>query len=151
MSNAKQLVGNVGVYHVARELSRHGWNVMLTVRNARGADLYAVSQCENIVHPIQVKANSGKPNDTRLGLEPELLVTPWWVFVANVQGGNPTSYLVSLSEIRERMTRDPGTRSGKPETERAFWFDRRYYSEGSDRELVEMREAWFRLGNPAPL
>jgi hypothetical protein len=32
-----------------------------------------------------------------------------------------------------------------------FWFDRRYYESGSDRELVEAREGWARLGNPRTL
>lgn len=148
MGNGRQLTGNAGVYHVARELSRHGWNVMLTVRNARGADIYAISQCETIAHPIQVKAHSGKPNDVRLGLAPETLITPWWVFVAYANSAGPICYLVPLDEIRERMTRDPGSRSGKSESERAFWFDRRFYTPGSDRELVDAQEAWFRLGDP---
>jgi hypothetical protein len=148
MSNEKQLVGNTGVYHVARELSRHGWNVMLTVRNARGADLYAVSSCESIAHPIQIKAHSGKPNDVRLGLTPETLVTPWWVFVAHALSDVPTCYVVTIEEIRERMTRDPGIRSGRPENERACWFDRRYFTPDSDRELIGAREAWHKLGDP---
>ncbi|WP_416463033.1 hypothetical protein [Sphingomonas sp. VDB2] len=151
MSNERQLTGNAGVYHVARELSRHGWNVMLTVRNARGADLYAVSQCERIVHPIQVKAHSARPNDVRLGLQPESIVTPWWVFVADALSSSPTCYLLSLDEIRRHMVRDPGTRSGKPEAQRAFWLDRRFCTPASDRELVDAREAWTRLGVPRTL
>lgn len=83
MANDRQITGNIGVHHVARELSRLGWNVILTVRNARGADLYAVSQCETIVHPIQVKAHSAEPNDTQLGLNPEALVTPWWNLIVS--------------------------------------------------------------------
>lgn len=151
MANDRQITGNIGVYHVARELSRLGWNVMLTVRNARGADLYAVSQCETIVHPIQIKAHSAEPNDTQLGLNPEALVTPWWVFVIRALSEDPICYIVSLEDIRSRMTRDPGTRSGKPESDRAYWFDRRYYKSGSDRELVDAREGWACLGNPKTL
>ena len=53
-----QLTGNAGLYHVARELSRRGWHVMPTVRNARGADLYAATDDESRVLPIQSKALS---------------------------------------------------------------------------------------------
>lgn len=67
MSNDKQITGNIGLYHVARELSLLGWNVMPTVRNARGADLYAASEDERIIQPIQVKAHSSAPQDTLLG------------------------------------------------------------------------------------
>lgn len=151
MANDRQITGNIGVYHVARELSRLGWNVMLTVRNAGGADLYAVSQCETIVHPIQVKAHGEEPNDTSLGLTPEALVTPWWVLVIRALSEDPVCYILPLDQIRSRMTRDPGRRSGKAESERAYWFDRRYYKAGSDRELIDAKESWAILGNPKTL
>src|SRR6476659_2851124 len=48
------------MYHVARELSRRGWHVMPTVRNARGSDLYAASDDESVVLRIQSKALSKK-------------------------------------------------------------------------------------------
>ena len=149
MSNAKQLVGNAGVYHVARELSRHKWNVLLTVRNARGADLYAISQSEQSVVPIQVKAHSAKPNDIELGLSPDRLVTPWWVVVVFAATDQPVSYIISLADILKLKVRDPGVRSGKPEEQREWWFSRHYFTPGHDRELLDAREAWQRLGDPS--
>lgn len=146
MSNERQITANIGVYHVARELSRMGWNVMLTVRNARGADMFAVSEDERILHPNQVKAHAAKPQDMSLSLQPKKHVTPWWVFVAFARSTEPTCYVISLDEIRARMGRDPGSRSGKAEHERSFWIDRRYYTPGSDREMLEARNAWSRLG-----
>jgi len=146
LSNDKQITGNVGVFHTARELSRSGWNVMLTVRNAKGADLFAISADERVVHPIQVKAHATKPQDTPLGLQPENYITPWWVFVAFALSSEPTCYVISLDEVRVRMGRDPGTRSGKSEHQRLFWLHRRYYSPGSDYEMIEARNAWHRLG-----
>lgn len=146
MSSEKQLTGNIGLYHVARELSLIGWNVMLTVRNARGADLYASSADERTIHPVQVKAHSGKPEDTSFGLHPERLVTPWWIFVVYTRTPAITCYLLSLDEIRQRIARDPGTRSQKPEKDRIFWLHRSYYTPGSKNELIEYRNAWDRLG-----
>jgi hypothetical protein len=148
MSNAKQLVGNAGVYHVARELSRRKWNVLLTVRNARGADLYAVSQSERIVVPIQVKAHTAEPNDIRLGLDPDRFVTPWWVVVAFAATDRPVSYVISLADILKLKVRDPGIRSGKAEEERLRWFTRHYFTPGHRSELLDAREAWDRLGDP---
>ncbi len=148
MSNDKQLTGNIGVYYVAWQLSRFGWNVMLTVRNAKGADMFALSEDENIQRPIQVKAHASNPQDTFLGLDPTKHVTPWWMFVAFARSAEPVCYVMSLDEVRARMVRDPGSRSGKAELERAFWLDRRYYTPGSDREMIEARDAWDRLGQP---
>jgi len=146
VSNDKQITGNIGLYHVARELSREGWNVMPTMRNAKGADLLAVSEDERTVHPIQVKAHSAKPLDVSLGLHPEQYVTPWWVFVAFARSLEPVCYVIRLSEILSLKTRDPGTRSVKAEHERLFWFHRRYYTPGSSHELVGARNAWHLLG-----
>jgi len=146
LSNDKQITGNIGVFHVARELSGFGWNVILSVRNAKGADMFAASEDELTTHPIQVKSHAAKPQDISLGLQPEKLVTPWWVFVAFARSAEPVCYVLKLEEVRARMVRDPGTRSGKAELERAFWLDRRYYTPGSDREMIDARNAWHLLG-----
>ena len=37
------ITGNTGLYYVCYELSKRGWNVMPTSRNARGADIIAYS------------------------------------------------------------------------------------------------------------
>lgn len=148
MSNIKQITGNIGLYHVARELSLVGWNVMPTVRNARGADLYAASEDEQVIHPIQVKAHSGKPQDTSLGLHLEKLMTPWWVFVVFARTQEIACYILPRSEVLGRATRDPGTRSGKLELERTFWLHRKFYTPGHPEEIKEAFNAWSRLGTP---
>lgn len=148
MSNIKQITGNIGLYHVARELSLVGWNVMPTVRNARGADLYAASEDERTIQPIQIKVHSERPEDTSLGLHPEKIVTPWWVFVVFARTPNIACYVFTLDEILELGARDPGTRSSKPERERIFWFHRKYYTPGSESEMKKALNAWHRLGVP---
>jgi hypothetical protein len=150
MSNERQITGNIGLFHVARELSRAGWNTMLTSRNARGADLYAASADESTVHPIQIKTHGAAPQDTRLGLTPEKLVTPWWVIVVFAKSPKIASYVFSLQEIFELKMRDPGTRSQKPEHERLFWFHRRYYTPDGPFEIRDARNGWHRLGAPRP-
>lgn len=41
MTNNPQIVGNMGLYLACYELSKAGWNVMPTSRNAKGVDLIA--------------------------------------------------------------------------------------------------------------
>jgi len=55
----KQIVGNVGLFYACYSLSRLGWNVMLTSRNARGIDIVIYSQDATRTHTIQVKTLSG--------------------------------------------------------------------------------------------
>ena len=150
MSNDKQITDNIGLYHVARELSLVGWNVMPTVRNARGADLYAASSDERTIRPIQIKTHSGRPEDTRLGVDTDHLVTPWWVFVVYARTEDISCYVFSIDEIQTLKVRDPGTRSGKEEIERLFWFPRKLYTPSGQNEIKEARNAWHRLGEPRP-
>lgn len=41
MKLESQVVGNIGMYYACYQLSRMGWNVMLTSRNAKGIDIIA--------------------------------------------------------------------------------------------------------------
>ncbi|KQQ39133.1 hypothetical protein ASF58_22845 [Methylobacterium sp. Leaf125] len=131
-----QLTGNAGLYHVARELSRRGWHVMPTVRNARGADLYAASSDEKIVLPIQSKALSKKV-PVPLGGSLETLRSPWWVVTTNANTALPSCYVLTLDEVRtgaHRGVNDAGKVS--------YWLQPKAYA------LSAYLEAWSRLGDP---
>src|SRR3546814_3956478 len=97
-----QLTGNVGLYHVARELSRRGWHVMPTVRNARGADLYAASDDEARVLPIQSKALS-KRAPVPLGGSLDRLCSHWWVVTINANTDRKSTRLNSSHECATRL------------------------------------------------
>ncbi len=55
-----QLTANVGLYYVAYELAKRGWNVMPTSRNAKGPDMFIYSQLGKTRHSVQVKATTNK-------------------------------------------------------------------------------------------
>ena len=135
MSN--QNTGNAALYHVARELSRLGWHVMPTIRNARGADLFAVSDRQLRVLPIQSKGLA-KPNSVPLGLSLERLCSPWWAITINALDANPISYILTLDEVKAAAARRVnvgGTAS--------FWLQEKAY------KVTEYQEAWYRLGVPS--
>jgi hypothetical protein len=131
-----QLIANAGLYHVARELSRLGWNVMLTVRNARGTDLYAVSDNETTIHAIQSKALS-KLDNVRLGPKLETLQSPWWVITINASGTSPTCFVMTLDEVKSAARRSKADEGGGP-----YWLPPKTYA------LDSYKEAWERLGSP---
>lgn len=134
-----QLTGNAGLYHVARELSRRGWHVMPTVRNARGADLYAASEDETVVLPIQSKALSKKA-PVPLGSDLNSLRSPWWVITIDATSASPTCYILTLDEVRN------GAHRGENETGKvSFWLQQKAYA------LSEFHEKWERLGDPVPV
>ena len=134
-----QLTGNAGLYHVARELSRRGWHVMPTVRNARGADLYAASADERVVLPIQSKALSKKA-PVPLGGNLDTLRSHWWVITIGANMATPTCYVLTLDEVRA------GAHRGVNEAGRiSYWLQPKAYVQPG------YFEAWARLGDPAPV
>lgn len=132
-----QLTGNAGLYHAAWQLSRRGWHVMPTVRNAQGSDLYAASQDESIVLTIQSKALSNR-NPVPLGRSLEALRSAWWIITVNANSEAPTSYVLTIDEVRQAAHH--GVATANPAQ---FWLQ----PKGYDR--AEFREAWDRLGSPA--
>ena len=131
-----QLTGNAGLYHVARELSRRGWHVMPTVRNARGADLYAATDDETRVLPIQSKALS-KRDPVPLGSSLDNLRSAWWVVTINANTDAPKCYVLTIEEVKANAHRGvnaAGTVS--------YWLQPKSYA------LPIFLEAWDRLGSP---
>lgn len=79
MKKDAQVTGNVGLYWTCYHLSRMGWNIMPTARNARGVDIIAYNRdCSRMIS-IQVKTLS-KKNPVPY---PEELS-----FLENIQKGN---------------------------------------------------------------
>ncbi|MFC3712674.1 hypothetical protein ACFOMD_08835 [Sphingoaurantiacus capsulatus] len=135
-----QLTGNAGLYHVARELSRRGWHVMPTVRNARGADLYAASDDETRLLPIQSKALSKKV-PVPLGGSLDNLRSPWWVITINANTASPTCFVLTLSEVKAAAHRGVSPSTGTA----SYWLPPKSYA------LPLYEEAWDRLGSPTNL
>lgn len=132
-----QLTGNAGLYHVARELSRRGWHVMPTVRNARGADLYAASDDETRVLPIQSKALS-KKDPVPLGRSLENLRSPWWVITVGANSDRPICYILTLEEVKAAAHRGENANGVV-----SYWLQPGSYI------VVDFEEAWHRLGEPS--
>jgi hypothetical protein len=126
-----QLTGNAGLFHVAWELSRRGWTVMPTARNARGADLYAAREDEGVILPIQSKALS-KRAAVPLGVSLDNLRSKWWVITVGANSDAPVCYIMTLDEVQSLAARDAGK-------------NRAYRLEAKNYAIDKYREAWDRL------
>lgn len=130
-----QLTGNAGLFHIAWELTRRGWNVMPTVRNARGADLFAApADDEDGVIPIQSKALS-KSTDVPLGSSLDKLRSQWWIITVGANSDDPVCYILTLEEVRSLATSNTNK-----EGRMSWWLPRKHYATAS------FKEAWDRLG-----
>lgn len=129
-----QLTGNAGMYHVARELSRLGWHVMPTVRNARGADLYAVGEDEQNVRAIQSKA----PIEENVSAVRRIIGQssfPLVDYYLDANTRSPICYIMTLDEVKAAAY------EGKTGAA-SYWLEAKSYMRD------EYEEKWERLGSP---
>jgi hypothetical protein len=129
------ITGNTGMYFVAYQLSRRGWNVMPTSRNARGIDLLAYDANARNFLGLQIKTLSRGRNAVPLGLHPQFL-GDWWIVVTNVgniaEVENPECFVLTPGEVKRGAVQDEGA-------PQACWLPWDYYSK-------ERFKDWDRIG-----
>jgi hypothetical protein len=127
----KQITGNVGLYYTCYMLSRKGWNVMPTARNARGVDIVAYSQDGSRRFLIQVKALN-KPNAVAMGQTAKNgTEADFWVIVTKAQETPPDVFVLASKQIEALAYK---------EKDGSRWLP--YKSYATD----EFRERWDRIG-----
>lgn len=100
MSN-NQITENVGLFYACYQLSRMGWNVMPTSRNARGIDIIAYSIDAERLLKVQVKALS-KRNPVPIGASLEKVMGDFWVIVTDVTK-EPCAFIMKPSEVKSEV------------------------------------------------
>jgi len=127
-----QITGNIGLYYTCYRLSRMGWNVMPTSRNARGIDIIAYSPDGSRFIGIQVKALS-KRNPVPIGTSLDKIMGDFWIIVNNV-AHEPCAFVMLPSEVKEKAHR--GEKDGRI----SYWLQTTSY------DTDEFRETWNRIG-----
>ena len=131
MSN-NQITGNIGLFYACYQLSRMGWNVMPTSRNARGIDIIAYSIDAERLLKVQVKALS-KRNPVPIGASLEKVMGYFWVIVTDVTK-EPCAFIMKPSEVKSEVHR------GEKEGRISHWLQPSAY----DKD--DFREKWDRIG-----
>src|SRR5437899_495068 len=114
-----QVVGNVGLYFVCYELSKRGWNVMPTTRNARGIDIIAYDIKATRYIGIQVKALS-KKNPVPLGGSLDRVMGDFWIVVNNLDATHGI-FILKPEEVKASAHR--GEKDGKI----SYWLQPKSY------------------------
>lgn len=128
------MTGNAGLFFVAWQLTCRGWNVMPTVRNSRGADMYA-AQLDNEAAVIAVQSKAlSKPADVPLGTNPENLRSHWWIITVGATGDDPVCFVMTLPEVKSAAVSNTN-----PKGQISWWLPRKAY------DLPQYRDAWDRL------
>ena len=124
-----QIVGNVGMYYVCFQLSKMGWNVMPTARNAKGIDIVAYMPDGKGFLGVQVKSFS-KRCPIPLGPSLDKVMGDVWCVVVRKTDKEYVTYLLSPEEVKKAAHLD-----GKG----SWWVNPKEY------DLPEYRENWERF------
>lgn len=127
-----QVTGNIGMYYACYMLSRMGWNVMPTARNARGIDIIAYNKMGTEFIGVQVKTLT-KRNPVPLGNSLDKIMGDYWLIINNVSA-EPVSFVLTPDEVKGRAHR--GEKDGRV----SFWLQPSAY------DTPEFKEAWHRIG-----
>jgi hypothetical protein len=133
MSLDHQTVGNVGLYYTCYRLSRLGWNVMPTARNARGIDIVAYSGDAARTLTIQVKSLSQR-SPVPLGKTLDHLFADFVVICRHITRDQPECFILTPDECKQLVHR--GVKGEKT----SYWLQPRQY------ESDAFRERWERIG-----
>jgi len=132
----KQTVGNIGLFYVCYRLSRMGWNVLPTSRNAKGVDLVIYSNDDQKTLTIQVKALS---NQLPVGLGSSLdnLIADFVVVCTHVvkPGAEPVCFILEPKEVRDLAV--VNEKDGK----KYYWLQPKQFA------VDKFRDKWNRIGN----
>ncbi len=122
------LVGNMGLYAVCYELSKRGWNVMPTSRNARGIDILAYDQDGDQKISIQVKALA-KAVPVPLGADLCNLIADYFVIARGVRGETPEYFIAKTKEVPRLVHIGVSKKTGK----KTCWLQPRDYKQFRDK------------------
>jgi hypothetical protein len=93
------ITGNSGLFFACYQMSRMGWNVMPTSRNARGIDIIAYSTDGQRFVMMQVKALS-KRNPVPIGNSLDKIMGDYWIIIINVSQ-EPRAFVMLPSEVKQ--------------------------------------------------
>jgi hypothetical protein len=128
-----QVVGNVGLFYVCYRLSRLGWNVMSTARNAKGIDVLIYSQAAKRKLTVQVKALS-KRDAVPLGTRLDGLFSDFFVVCHSVAEDKPECFVLTPAEVSKLA--DKREKEGKV----SWWL------QPKDFAVPQFCEKWERIG-----
>lgn len=94
-----QVTGNIGLFYSCFLLSKLGWNVMPTSRNAAGIDLIIYSQDSTKKLALQIKTVS-KSVPIPLGNNIDKLIGDFLIIVSNANKENPDIYIFAISDVK---------------------------------------------------
>lgn len=115
-----QLVGNMVLYLVCWELSKRGWNVMPTARNAKGIDILGYSEDGTQTITVQVKSLS-KRSPVPMGAGATSLIADFFIVARRIDTQAPEFFVAGSRDIQPLI--HIGHKNGKT----SYWLQQKEY------------------------
>ncbi|MDE1842145.1 MAG: hypothetical protein KGH95_00685 [Thaumarchaeota archaeon] len=115
-----QVTGNIGLYYSCYELSKRGWNVLPTSRNAKGVDAVIYNQNGKSTHTIQIKALT-KRDPVPFGNNMDNVIAEFVIICRNVREEKPEIFVATHNEIKNKIHK--GEKDGKV----SYWLQPKQY------------------------
>ena len=124
----RQVTGNVGLYFICYKLSRMGWNVLPTSRNAKGIDILAYGKHGEKILTIQTKGYTKK---AAIGPFRDIkhVIADFYIVAWNVYS-TPKTYILTRDEIKSIIS---------PHKD-VYWVEHKDYGK------PEFLEKWDKIG-----
>lgn len=133
MANNNQIVGNSGLYYVSYKLSKIGWNVATTARNARGIDIIVYSRSGKQKYTIQVKSLS-KRDTVPLGNTLENLSMADFFIICNKLNKEPDIFITKPSDVIKKAHHGYSEDGKRTES---YWLQANEYEQfGKDLSII---------------
>jgi len=128
-----QIVGNAGLYYIGYELSKRGWNVLITSRNASGVDIIIYDKQGREKHTIQVKSLS-KKNPVPFGTKLNTLIAEYLFIVTDILD-EPNVFIMDSITAKSLITKR------KKNEKNSYWIEIKDYENYKDNwEILERPE-----------
>ncbi|MBB2685234.1 UNVERIFIED_ORG: hypothetical protein GGD47_002822 [Rhizobium etli] len=136
---SSQGTGNAALHYAAWQLSRKGWNVMLTARNSKGSDLFCSNDAEAVMFGVQSKGLT-KRDPVGVGRNLDSLRSDWWIITIKAKTDAPVGFIMTLQEVKDLAYHSDPTKSRNGAS--SIWLQPAAY------DRPEFREAWHRFETP---
>lgn len=116
---SRQITGNVGLFFVCYQLSKRGWNVLPTSRNAKGVDIVIYNQNASKTLTIQVKSLSKR---NPVGVSKYLDFIADLLIICRKVYDEPEIFIAKTPELKNRINEQINKKGKK-----SYWIETKDY------------------------
>lgn len=129
----KQRTGNIGLFYIGYKLSRFGWNVLPTIKNAKAIDMMAYNEKGDKIS-IQCK---GCTNTESVGpfKNIEDIIADYYIISTDVYR-KPVTYILTKDDVLSNLTKNKN----------GYWLEKSRKKDNNFYMKDEFRERWDKIG-----